>query len=202
VARSASEWASVEKYARRQELYARAATVFRRYGYRNATLKALANACGLSIPALYRYFPSKRAFALFPLVALYPELSPAPPQVDDADAADLLSGWIDAAAEELSHYTLALRLAREIELTAAEQRRIESNLTEHAAMLGLIARRAAPNLSERRARELAGTMINIASGPASTGLQTDPAALRRQLRTLLRGYGVVLPPSARSRPSR
>ena len=68
------EWRTDGLVARRSELYVRASPTFRRYGYRESTLKALAAACGLSIPALYRYFPSKRAFGLFPLVALYPEL--------------------------------------------------------------------------------------------------------------------------------
>ncbi|MEJ7697786.1 MAG: helix-turn-helix domain-containing protein [Candidatus Limnocylindrales bacterium] len=54
---------------RRQALYRLAAPVFRRHGYRQATLKQLAAACGMSIPALYRYFPSKRDFALYPLSA-------------------------------------------------------------------------------------------------------------------------------------
>ena len=84
--------ASDDLYARRRELYRRGAPVFRRYGYREATLKTLARACGLSIPALYRYFPSKRAFALFPLVALYPELNSPPPDVS-GDPSALLSGW-------------------------------------------------------------------------------------------------------------
>ena len=182
----------MERYARRNDLYARAAPVFRQYGYRKATLKAVANACGLSIPALYRYVPSKRAFALFPLVALYPELHPAPPRTDDADPSDLLSGWIEAAATALPQYTLALRLAREIDLTAAERRTMQANLSEHVAVLGAIARRAAPHLDERNARELAATMISIAGGPAGTGLEADPAALRRQVRSLLRGYGIAL----------
>lgn len=196
--RSASEWASVERYARRRELYERAAAVFRRDGYRNATLKALASACGLSIPALYRYFPSKRAFALFPLVVLHPELHPLPADLDSADPAALLLGWVDAAVETLPYYTLALKLAREADLTRAEQRRIETNMAEHIATLAGIARRCAPQLEERSARDLAATMISVASGPAATGLDADPGALRRQLRTLLRAYGIILAPPVRS----
>jgi len=63
------EWTSDEPFARRRELYLRAAPILRTHGYRGSTLKALANACGLSISALNRYFPSKKALALFPLVA-------------------------------------------------------------------------------------------------------------------------------------
>jgi AcrR family transcriptional regulator len=56
-----------DPYQRRVELYVKAAPVFRTLGYRQVTMKALAHACGVSAPALYRYFPSKLDFALFPL---------------------------------------------------------------------------------------------------------------------------------------
>ena len=56
-----------DPYQRRVDLYEKAAPVFRTFGYRQVTMKALAHACGVSAPALYRYFPSKLDFALFPL---------------------------------------------------------------------------------------------------------------------------------------
>jgi AcrR family transcriptional regulator len=56
-----------DSYQRRVDLYEKAAPVFRTFGYRQVTIKALAHACGVSAPALYRYFPSKLDFALFPL---------------------------------------------------------------------------------------------------------------------------------------
>ena len=183
------EWRSEDPAGRRRELYARAARVFRRNGYRGATLKALARACGLSIPALYRYFPSKRAFALFPLQALYPELQPPPPDLT-GDPLRLLGGWVDAAAADMPNYGLALRLARDAGHTEDEQRRIEANLTAHAAAVGGLARRAAPDLDGRAATELAWAMISVACGPALTGVEPQPEGLRRQLRALLRGYGL------------
>lgn len=56
-----------DRYQRRLDLYISAAPVFRTFGYPHVTMKALAHACGVSPPALYRYFPSKLDFALFPL---------------------------------------------------------------------------------------------------------------------------------------
>ncbi|HET7699754.1 MAG TPA: TetR/AcrR family transcriptional regulator [Candidatus Limnocylindria bacterium] len=193
----AIEWTGEDIYARRRELYARAAPVFRRQGYRGTTLKALARACGLSIPALYRYFPSKKAFALFPLAALYPELQGPPPDMG-GDPAALLSDWVEAAATEMPNYTLALRLAREVGWSADEQRRVEANLRSHIEQIGAVARRAAPHLGTRAADELASAMISATVGPASTGLEADPVALRRQLRALLRGYGVAV---SKTRPT-
>jgi AcrR family transcriptional regulator len=186
------DWTSDERRGRRRELYVRAAPTFRTHGYRGSTLKALAAACGLSIPALYRYFPSKRAFALYPLVALYPELHGPPPEPSSGDPGSLLSGWIDAAVAEMSNYTLALRLAREIGLTPPEQARVEANLATHIGVVADLARRAAPDLEVAASRELATAMISVASGPAITGIDIEPASLRHQLERLLRGYGLSI----------
>lgn len=187
------EWASDDRFSRRRELYQRAAPVFRAHGYRGATLKALANACGLSIPALYRYVPSKRALALFPLVALYPQLHAPPPDVSAGDPAAHLAAWIEGAVSEAPNYVLAARLLHEVRLAEDERRRMETALPEHIALLGNLARRAAPHLTEPRSRELGAAMINVALGPATTGIEPEPEALRRELRALLVGYGVVLP---------
>jgi len=190
--RSRPEWTSDELFARRRELYVRAAPVFRKHGYQGATLKVLANACGLSIPALYRYFPSKRAFALYPLVSLYPELHAPRPDATAGDPLSRLASWIEGAVAEMPQYILAARLSREVGLDDEEQRKADANLADHVAVLGDLARRAGPHLDDRAARELAGTMINVVLGPAITGLDPEPQALRRELRALLRGYGLFV----------
>jgi AcrR family transcriptional regulator len=199
-ARRHQEWAGDEPWARRQDLYIRAAPVFRKYGYRGATLKALANACGLSIPALYRYFPSKKAFALFPLRSLHPELHGPPPEVTVGEPITHLVGWIEGAVAEMPYYLLALRLAREVGLRDTEQRKTDTNLSEHIDIISDLAQRAGPFLDRRAARELALTMVNVVLGPALTGVEPAPEGLRRQLRALLRGYGLVLPRSKHPRP--
>ena len=190
--RQRREWQTDEPHARRRELYLRAGAVFRRHGYRGATLKALAAACGLSIPALYRYFPSKKAFALFPLVALYPELHGPQPDFSIGDPAAHLSRWIEGAVTEAPNYILAVRLLREVPLTDDEQRAVDESLREHVAFVGDLARRAAPHLTEARARDLASTMISVAVGPAVTGIEPEPDFLRGELRALLRGHGITV----------
>jgi AcrR family transcriptional regulator len=186
------EWRNDDGVGRRHQLYARAAPIFRKHGYSGTTLKALARACELSIPALYRYFPSKKAFALFPLMALYPELHEGSPRISTTDPASLLSLWIDNAAEDMPNYILALRLAQEVGLRADERLRVESNLAEHAELLASIARRAAPSLDDCAATDLAWAMINLAIGPALTGSEPEAARLGRQLRALLKGYGLTV----------
>jgi AcrR family transcriptional regulator len=187
------EWTSDEPFTRRRELYVRAATVFRQHGYRGATLKALANACGLSIPALYRYFPSKKAFALYPLIPLYPELHAPRPDATVGNPISRLSSWIEGAVAEMPNYLLAARLSSEVGLDDEEQRKLDANLADHLAVLGDLARRAGPHLDDRGARELARTMVNVVFGPALTGLDPEPQELRRELRALLRGYGLFVP---------
>ncbi len=188
-----TEWTSDDLFARRRELYVRAAPVFRKHGYQGATLKALANACGLSIPALYRYFPSKKAFALFPLNSLYPELHGPPPDVTAGDPLAHLSGWIEGAVAELPNYTLAARLSRDAGLDDEEQRKLDASLAAHLRVLGALARRAGQHLDDQTGLELARTMVNVVLGPALTGLDPEPQALRRELRALLRGYGLFVP---------
>lgn len=197
--RERPEWTSNEPFSRRRELYVRAAPVFRKHGYRGATLKALANACGLSIPALYRYFPSKKAFALFPLNSLYPELHGPPPDVTAGDPLSHLADWIEGAVVEMPNYILAARLAREVDLDDEEQRKLDANLADHLAILGGLAGLAGPHLDDRAAQELARTMVNVVMGPALTGLDAEPHSLRRELRALLRGHGLIVP-EVRSSP--
>ena len=191
--RERPEWASGEPFARRRELYVRAAPVFRKLGYRGATLKALADACGLSIPALYRYFPSKRAFALFPLASMYPELQGPAPDVTVGDPLTHLSGWIEGAVAELPNYVLAARLLRDTGFGGEEQRKADASLADHLTILVDLVRRAGPHLDDRAGQEVAQALVNVALGPALTGLEPDPQALRRELRALLRGYGLILP---------
>ena len=194
------EWLVDEPFARRREIFLRAAPVFRKQGYRGSTLKELATACGLSIPGLYRYFPSKKALALFPLVSMYPELHAPAPEVSTGDPMQHLSGWIKAAVAEMPNYLLALQLSREAGLRPDEQRKADANLAEHIALVADLARRAGPHLSERAARELASSMVNVALGPAVTGMWPAPEALRRELRALLRGHGLHLPRPPRPHP--
>lgn len=177
-----------DHYARRRALYARAAPLFRQLGYRMVTLKALARACGMSIPALYRYFPSKRAFALFPLTAVDPSLHRVPTFPPDCDPLLPLRHFVDAAAHEMPQYMLAVALLREIDPGEVDGVAMAANVGETAAVLAAQARAAAPALGETAARELASAALALVVGPALVELGTTPDELRRQLRALFRAY--------------
>src|SRR4029079_239960 len=99
--------------ARRRELFALAAPVFRRDGYRGATIKALAHACGLSPASLYHYFGSKEEMATY--LVRRPRMDWDSIWVDPTtDPLVQLSQLLDLSLVELPNYLLALRLADEI----------------------------------------------------------------------------------------
>lgn len=165
----------------RQTLYRCAAPVFEQRGYRGAGLKELASASGLSIPGLYRYFPSKRDFALYPLSAANRptdacfESAPDDPYVH-------LQLWIDHAAWERRDFVLALRLATERGGLGDE------HLQTFGYHIGLVARlmcATAPRLSERGAREAVESMLAMSFGASTIGARWSPTIVRARFLQLL-----------------
>ena len=95
-----------------------AAPVFRRYGYRGATIKALAHACGLSPASMYHYFGSKEEMATY--LVRRPRMDWDSTWVDPAtDPLVQLAQLVDLSLSELPNYLLALRLADEIARTTS-----------------------------------------------------------------------------------
>ena len=90
-----------------------AAPVFRRDGYRGATIKALAHACGLSPASLYHYFSSKEDMATY--LVRRPRMDWDSIWVDPTtDPLVQLAQLLDLSLAELPIYLLALRLADEV----------------------------------------------------------------------------------------
>ncbi len=99
--------------ARRRELFAMAAPVFRRDGYRGATIKAVAHACGLSPASLYHYFSSKEDLATY--IVRRPRMDWDSVWVDPtSDPLVQLRQLLDLSLAELPNFLLALRLEDEI----------------------------------------------------------------------------------------
>ena len=73
-----------------------AAPVFRRHGFRGATIKALAHACGLSPASLYHYFGSKEEMATY--LVRRPRM-------------DWDSTWVDPATDPLAQLGQLLDLS-------------------------------------------------------------------------------------------
>jgi AcrR family transcriptional regulator len=178
-----------EAYSHRHDLYARAAPVFRAFGYRQVTMKALAHACGVSAPALYRYFPSKLDFALFPI-----EL---PPQgychfvvtqaaLTQADPLRALRAAYDSAITEIDHIVLAIQLALEV---GRDERAVFSryDLEAFEADLAEVTVRCVPQLGER-AIDLAHTLSSLVVTAAATNAELSTDVFWRQARAVVRGY--------------
>lgn len=174
----------VGPYRRQTELFRLAAPVFRRHGYRGATIKALAHACHLSPAALYHYFPSKAALATYHLDRermqwdtwlLDPSVDPLVQVVQ----------VVDLAIRELPDTVLSLELAREIGRRVGSKE-LETVFLEGEDLFGRVLVAAAPRLGEPGARELARRVIAVLAGPYATGLDPAPAAVRARALDLLR----------------
>ena len=137
---------SVRLEARRRELFALAAPVFRRHGYRGATIKALAHACGLSPASLYHYFRSKEEMATY--LVRRPRMDFDSTWVDPAtDPLVQLALLLDLSLSELPNYLLAMRLADEIAGTASVDGSHARTFREGEAVFARLVAASAPAMS-------------------------------------------------------
>ncbi len=178
-----------DPYQRRVDLYAKAAPVFRTFGYRQVTMKALAHACGVSAPGLYRYFPSKLDFALFPL-ADPPRGYCATMMTTAAEAhSDPLHALRAALQVGVAHSDLlALGVRLAIEAGRDEQDAISrERLDSLDAAMSDVLLHCLPALGPR-ALDLAHTLVSlvVAAGAAKGSLA--PEDLWRQGGQVLRSY--------------
>ena len=158
---------------RRRELFALAAPVFRQHGFRGATIKALAHACGLSPSSLYHYFRSKQDLATFLLRR--PRMDWDSTWVDPAiDPLVQLRLLVDLSLTELPNYLLALRLADEIAGVPSPDRAHVRAFREGEGVLGRMLVAAAPGLSRPDAERAARDVLSAMVGSAIVGLAPDP----------------------------
>lgn len=170
--------------SRRYDLFKLAAPVFRQYGYRGATIKALAHACHLSPAALYHYFPSKAALATSFLD--YPRMEwdsiHVPP---DMDRLVMLRELIDMSIEELPDFLLAIQLAREVGRSLGEAE-LGGVFGQGEALFGRVLFEVASGLGRDAAHELAGRILAILVAPYVTGLGSEPGSVRQRMIDLVR----------------
>ncbi|HEX9043525.1 MAG TPA: helix-turn-helix domain-containing protein [Candidatus Limnocylindrales bacterium] len=162
--------------SRRTELFKLAAPEFRQYGYRGATIKALAHACHLSPSALYHWFPSKAASATClprPAAKRLGCLAAGP----DVSPLDQLAIVVELSIEELPDYLLAIELARELGRPLSGEQ-LGDVFEEGEALLGRLIAAAVPTQGEAAARELARRLLAILVAPHVTGLDPSLTAVR------------------------
>ncbi len=180
---------AAKRSARRTELFRAAAPLFRRHGYRGVSLKAIGASCGLTPPALYRYFASKLELALTPLSA---EGCPTVETVlDDRSVAPLeaLRNGIDAGMVHLDETYLALGLAREAG-SAVSQELVAAGFGRLRGAYATALRRAAPRLSDAEAAELIESVIGIAFAAVFFDAPPDLTRVRAHIIGTLRPYVV------------
>jgi AcrR family transcriptional regulator len=172
--------------ARRRELFALAAPVFRRHGYRGATIKALAHACGLSPASLYHYFGSKAEMATY--LVTRPRMdwdsTWVAPQTDPLAQ---LGQLVDLSLSELPNYLLALRLADEIAGTAPSEGTHARTFREGEAVFARLVAASAPGMARETATRVARDALSAMIGSAVVGLDPEPdGAVRERVVGVLR----------------
>jgi AcrR family transcriptional regulator len=178
-----------DPYQRRVELYVKAAPVFRTFGYRQVTMKALAHACGISAPALYRYFPSKLDFALFPL-AEPPTGYCAALTTAAADAhTDPLRGLRAALEAAVAHADLmALGVQLAIEAGRDEPHVFSSSRIDSLdASVRDVLLHCVPALGSR-AQDFAHTLVSLVVTAGAARASLTPEDLWRQGGPVVRAY--------------
>jgi AcrR family transcriptional regulator len=171
---------------RRRELFVLAAPVFRRYGYRGATVKALAHACGLSPASLYHYFGSKEALATY--LVRQPRMDWDSVWVDPTiDPLLQLAQLLDLSLSELPNHLLALRLEDEIKGTALTDGAHARAFREGEAIYARLIAASAPGMSRAEATRIARDALAAMVGSAVLALDPEPdAAVRERVVTVLR----------------
>jgi AcrR family transcriptional regulator len=171
---------------RRRELYKLAAPVFREYGYRGATIKALAYACHLAPAGLYHYFASKADMATY--VVQQPHIDWRSVYVDPAiDPLRQLSGFLDLAIQELPDFLLALDMAEELWIAGIVRIR-RAMFAEGEAVFGRYLAAVRPGLTPDAARELARLILSLLVGSheIGRGVEPDAATMRDRIVRVLR----------------
>jgi AcrR family transcriptional regulator len=174
---------------RRWAMFAAARPVFERSGYRNATVAELAWTSGLRPASLYHYFPSKAAFALFPLNsenglchAWHVHAAQLPP-----DPMLRLEGLLDHIGRHIGSIGLALKLAGEMADDRAVASAARTAVRQAQEDFRLLGKTLDSNVDSARADDLFQAVATMAVGQVP-GLDRDPDALRRQLSDLARGW--------------
>ncbi len=152
--------------------------MFRRYGFRGSTIKAIAHACGLSPAGLYHYFASKEELATY--IVRRPRMDWDSIWVDPAtDPLGQLAQLVDLSVSELPNYLLAMRLADEVAGTTAQASHARTFREGEAVFARLVAA-SAPAMSRAAATRVARDALSAMVGTVVLGLDPEPEAAVRE----------------------
>lgn len=182
---------------RRRRLWRLASPIFRTHGYRGTTMKAVAHACGITAPALYRHFSSKLALALYPLQPGHECKFVTAFHEGGDDPYIAIRGALDSQLPALNDLLLALRIAGELH-DSAEAQDVRTYAVHHLQEgVAEVVRAFAPHMPPDRAAEVARAMVNVAIASVVVGADPPLSEVRRGILALLRGYLLPLRVDAR-----
>src|SRR5688572_10268687 len=172
--------------SRRQEILTRAAELFAARGFHGVSMADLGAACGISGPALYRYFPSKDALLAEMLVSISEELlrvgrerSKAAPSAEAA--VEELVGWhVDFA---LHNRALIVVQDRDWSSLPADAReRVRALQREYVELWVEQLRAVHPELDATRGRAMAHATFGLLNSTPHSTFLSEP-----EMATLLGG---------------
>jgi AcrR family transcriptional regulator len=178
-------------FDRRWELYRSAAPVFERDGFRGATVDLLSRACFMSPAGLYHYFPSKAAFALFPLTTqgglcqAWHRVQAGLPA--EADPLFQVHAIVDFVATLEPEVRLAFRLNREMVSDGRYERAVAATVLAARADWLELARSIVPAVDEERAMDFFEGIVSIMATADVPGIDRKDR-VRRHLTDLSRGW--------------
>ena len=150
--------------ATRNRILAAAESLFGRYGYEAATVRMIAQQCGLTNAALYYYFPRKQNI-LDALVSDF-RAAPAKPIAGPADgrmSSELLNDAADAMLDRVSQNPGLFRLVRRRAL-AGDLEAIAARTTNWSTWRTSLVGQFDERFAGRDAERLAGAFISLLAG--------------------------------------
>lgn len=166
---------------RRTELLAAAAAMFRERGYDATGIDAIAQAVGISGPAIYRYFSRKTEILIALIEASVADATATIDRtLEGSEDGDTLSRLAAALIDHAGKQGAVISLLRSgtAQMEASDRERLHRVRLELIAHLGATLCRARPDLTPQTARLHADAALSVI-GHLPDGLMDDPVVQAR-----------------------
>jgi AcrR family transcriptional regulator len=186
-----------DRFRRQMEIFAAVGPLIVSRGARRLTMRAAAEAAGLSLGGLRHYFATKEELFLFPLApetceVLFHRFASKYSHLQQGRPQRYLEAFIETMVEGVTFSRPAMHAAIEFgvgDLWRLTQDGVDVELTE---LLDALEHARGSTLAASERQRLIGALRRLFFG-AMLDRDLDPAEFRADLRTLLAGVSVALP---------